>query len=198
MVVSHIPLAICLGVWLAPPIPLPLSTSTVMAFQLSSGSCAARRYGPSIAKIRNFHCLPSMSSYTRNLGSMTWSMEQSMALKLLYYVQVTSCKLPCISCHTFSYLFSSFMQPGCPHFVYGPENTICHGGHYYATCLMQATLQSVVHNFVVGVFITNTTHQPSRLLLRRIILFYGLGLVENRIKVTGGSHCSQYLNLFLT
>jgi len=77
------------------------------------------------------------------------------------------------------------MQPGVPHFVYGPENAICSGGHYYATCLMQATLQSLVHSFVVGDFITNIIHHPSRQLLRRIVLLYGLGLVENCIKVTG-------------
>ena len=62
---------------------------------------------------------------------------------------------------------------------------------------MQKTLQSLVHSFVLSDFITNITHYPSRLLLRRIILLFGLGLVEGRIKITGGSHCNQYLNLFL-
>ena len=38
------------------------------------------------------------------------------------------------------------MRPGTPHFVYGPEHTICYGGHYYSTCLMQETLFSLVHN----------------------------------------------------
>ena len=89
------------------------------------------------------------------------------------------------------------MRPGRPHFVYGPENTICYGGHFYATRLMQATLQSIVHSFVVGVFITNTVHYPSRLLLRRVIALYGLGLVEeNHIASTGTSHCS-FLDSFL-
>jgi hypothetical protein len=80
------------------------------------------------------------------------------------------------------------MRPGTPHFVYGPENTICYGGHYYSTCLMQETLFSLVHSFVISEFIMNITHHPSRQLLRRIVLFYGLGLVENRLKVEGRPH----------
>ncbi len=77
------------------------------------------------------------------------------------------------------------MQPNTPHAVYGPANTIVHGGHYYTTCLMQTTLQGIIHCFVVGDFITNITHHPSRQLLRRIVLFYHQGLVKRRIKITG-------------
>jgi hypothetical protein len=62
---------------------------------------------------------------------------------------------------------------------------------------MQKTLQSLVHSFVLSDFITNITHYPSCLLLRRIILMYGLGLVEGRIKINGESHCDEYLDLFL-
>ena len=43
---------------------------------------------------------------------------------------------------------SSFMRPGIPHFVYGPENTICYGSHFYTMCLMQLTLQSLMHSFI--------------------------------------------------
>lgn len=88
------------------------------------------------------------------------------------------------------------MRPGVPHFVYGPEHTICSGGHYYATCLMQATLQSLVHSFVIGDFVTNIRHHPSRQLLRRIVLFYGKGLVDNCIKVTGQPHFCMFLILY--
>ena len=82
------------------------------------------------------------------------------------------------------------MRPVTPHFVYGSENTICYGGNYYLTCLMQETLFSLVHSFVISEFIMNITHHPSRQLLRQIVLFYGLGLVENRLKVEGRPHCS--------
>jgi len=77
------------------------------------------------------------------------------------------------------------MRPGVPHFVFGPEDTICSGGHFYATSLMQQTLRSMVHSFVVSEFITNITHHPSRSLLRRIVLLYRIGLVEQRFQRTG-------------
>ena len=79
----------------------------------------------------------------------------------------------------------SFMQPGVPHFVFGPEDTICYGGHFYATALMQNTLRSLLHSFVVGDKVTNITHLPSRSLLRRLVLLYHIGLVENRFQHTG-------------
>jgi len=77
------------------------------------------------------------------------------------------------------------MKAGTPHFVYGPKDTICHGGHYYSTCTMQATLQSLIHSFVIGDFITNIAHNPSRQLLRRILLFYHLGLMDRDGSETG-------------
>ena len=84
------------------------------------------------------------------------------------------------------------MQPGVPHFVYGPENTICYGSYYYSTCLMQATLRSLIHSFVLGEFITNTGHVTSCALLRRIVHLYNLGLVEKSIKPTGECHHSNF------
>ena len=76
------------------------------------------------------------------------------------------------------------MQPGVPHFVFGPEDTICYGGHFYVTALMQNTLQSLLHSFIVGDFITNITHLPSRSLLRRLVLLYHIGLVEDQFQHT--------------
>jgi len=77
------------------------------------------------------------------------------------------------------------MRPGVPHFVFGLEDTICSGGHFYGTSLMQNTLQSLVHSFVVGDFVTNITHHPSRSVLRRIVLLYQTGLMENRFQCSG-------------
>lgn len=79
------------------------------------------------------------------------------------------------------------MQPGAPHFVYGLENTIIHGGHFYSSSLMQATLQSMIHTFVLGDFISNTFHHPSRQLLRHIVVFWGLALLEDRLTSQGKS-----------
>ena len=95
------------------------------------------------------------------------------------------------------------MQPGVPHFVYGLEDTIVHGGHFYSSSLMQATLRGMVHTFVLSNFISNTFHYPSRQLLRRIIIFWGLALLENHLTSQGesaaGLHCpcsTQITNIF--
>jgi len=79
------------------------------------------------------------------------------------------------------------MQPGLPHFVYGLENAIIHGGHFYSSSLMQVTVQSLIHTFVVNEFISNTFHHPSRPLLRRIVTFWGLALLEKNITPEGKS-----------
>jgi hypothetical protein len=79
------------------------------------------------------------------------------------------------------------MQPGAPHFVYGLENTIIHGSHFYSSSLMQATLRSMIHTFVLSDFISNTFHHPSRQLLRRIVIFWGLAFLENRLTSQGES-----------
>jgi hypothetical protein len=77
------------------------------------------------------------------------------------------------------------MRPGVPHFVYGLENAITHGGHFYCASLIQATLQSLIHSFVLSDFISNTFHHPSRQLLRRLVVFWGLALLENRLTPQG-------------
>jgi hypothetical protein len=77
------------------------------------------------------------------------------------------------------------MRPGVPHFVYGLEDAITHGGHFYSTSVMQDTLQSLVHTFILNEFISNTFHHPSRQLLRRIIVFWGCGIMENCVTPQG-------------
>lgn len=90
------------------------------------------------------------------------------------------------------------MQPGVPHFVITLDNSICYGGHFYGTTTMQLTLQSLIHTFVLDKFLTNTTHQPSRLLLRRILLFYHVGLVDGLINAEGEQNTKASCFLLLT
>ena len=52
------------------------------------------------------------------------------------------------------------------YFVYGLENAITYGGHFYCSSLMQATTESLVHMFILSDFILNTNHHPSWQLLR--------------------------------
>lgn len=77
------------------------------------------------------------------------------------------------------------MRANTPHFVYGPDNTICHGYHFYSTSTLQATACSLMHTFVLGDFLTNITHHPTRLILRRLLVFYFLALFEQRVDKNG-------------
>ena len=77
------------------------------------------------------------------------------------------------------------MRPGVPHYVYGVENTIIHGGHFYCASQMQATVESLVHTFILSNFISNTFHHPSRELLRRIVVFWALGLLQHPFSANG-------------
>ena len=79
----------------------------------------------------------------------------------------------------------SYMRPNTPHFVFGMENTICYGGHFYCTSTMQQTLSGVIHSFMLDKFLTNTSHQASRQLLRRILMFYLHGLMDKKISSQG-------------
>ncbi|KAF8873848.1 hypothetical protein CPB84DRAFT_1690553 [Gymnopilus junonius] len=74
-----------------------------------------------------------------------------------------------------------FMKANTPHFVYGMEAAVCHGGHYYMTSLMQDTLQGVIHAFILNNFLTNTSHWPTCQIFHHILLFYHLGLMEESI-----------------
>jgi hypothetical protein len=79
------------------------------------------------------------------------------------------------------------MMPCQPHFVFGYANSICLGGHYYLTNHMQRILQGFIHSFILHNFLTNTSH-PTLVLLRRIILFFHMGLIENGIPASGMPH----------
>jgi len=85
------------------------------------------------------------------------------------------------------------MQPRQPHAVYGHENTVCIGGHFILTHLMEITAEGLLHAFVLNEFITNTYHYPSRALFRRILDFCKKGLLEGKVKrnsvYNDMSHC---------
>lgn len=77
------------------------------------------------------------------------------------------------------------MRPGVPHYVYGVDNTIIHGGHFYCASQMQSTVESLVHSFILNEFISNTVHHASRELLRSIVVFWAEGLLEHSYSVQG-------------
>lgn len=77
------------------------------------------------------------------------------------------------------------MKPGTPHFVFTPEHSICYGGHFFMTRTMRQTLQGLIHTFVLHQFLTNISHPPTRLLFRRMVLFYHHGLIDSGVPHDG-------------
>ena len=77
------------------------------------------------------------------------------------------------------------MRPGSPHFVITIEHLICYGGHFYVMSCMTDTLFAMTHAFMADSYITNTYHAKSRLLLRRMVIFVYLGLVDQALEVDG-------------
>jgi len=77
------------------------------------------------------------------------------------------------------------MRACTPHFAFGIEPSILHGDHFYLIELMPQTLQSLMHSFVLSNFITNTTHYPSRAILRRLVIFCYMGLIEKKFRPGG-------------
>ncbi|CAA7258846.1 unnamed protein product [Cyclocybe aegerita] len=69
------------------------------------------------------------------------------------------------------------MRPNIVHSVITTGHSICHGGHFYATSTIQETACGLIHSFICCDLITNTTHHPSHLLLRRLMQFFYCGLV---------------------
>lgn len=66
------------------------------------------------------------------------------------------------------------MRPCTPHFVLGTEDSIVLGRHYYATTTIRRSCFGIVHTFVMGAGITNTSHNEdvSSLLRQLMALWY--------------------------
>ena len=72
------------------------------------------------------------------------------------------------------------MRANTPHFVITPENSICRGGHFYASSTIQDVCYGVYHSFVSGMLVTNTEHTvASRQLLCRMLAFYHKYLIPS-------------------
>lgn len=64
------------------------------------------------------------------------------------------------------------MRPNTLHFVVGLDNTIVHGRHFYATSTIFESCLGIIHTFVLGLQITNQTHERARMLLRRLMTMW--------------------------
>jgi hypothetical protein len=92
------------------------------------------------------------------------------------------------------------MRPDTPHTVITIEHSICYGGHFFVMSCMTDTLIGMTHAFMADSYITNTHHTKSRLLLRRMVIFVYLGLVDQALEDDGvyfdGKLSPNMLNAF--
>ena len=77
------------------------------------------------------------------------------------------------------------MRPDTPHTVITINHSICYGGHFFVMSCMTDTLVGMTHAFMADSYITNTHHTKSRLLLRRMVIFVYLGLVDQVLEDDG-------------
>ncbi|EDR04388.1 uncharacterized protein LACBIDRAFT_304616 [Laccaria bicolor S238N-H82] len=76
------------------------------------------------------------------------------------------------------------MCPQTPHWVVTVKPSICRGGHFYCFSTLGETVIGLYRTWALGGVITNTNHDPSRLLLIRIMYLWHRHFVLEE-KVTG-------------
>ena len=85
------------------------------------------------------------------------------------------------------------MQPQTPHWVMTPKPSICTGGHFYSMTTLTESIIGLYRTWALGGLITNTNHDPSRLLLIRIMYFWHRHFVLHQ--EVNGRHLAIYLLL---
>lgn len=63
------------------------------------------------------------------------------------------------------------MPPNTPHAVLSPTNSIFQGSHFYSLTTMRDTLAGLVHMLVQEKYITNTSHPPLRMMIRKVVAY---------------------------
>lgn len=63
------------------------------------------------------------------------------------------------------------MRPNTVHMVVTLENSICHGGHFYAMSTMRDSCFGLYGCFFYNSKLTNTDHVRSRAMLRRMVCY---------------------------
>jgi hypothetical protein len=79
------------------------------------------------------------------------------------------------------------MRPNTPHVVVTLEHSVFNGGHFYATSTIKQTFYGLIHCLVAKRYISNTSHAPSRFVLRQMLAFYHTALVIGGIEEDGQS-----------
>jgi len=83
------------------------------------------------------------------------------------------------------------MHPNTPHAVYTVWHSLCHGRHFYSMSTIQDTLFGIVHAFVVDSYITNTSHENTRTMIRRMVIFIHRALIDQELDEDGELYSSS-------
>jgi len=73
------------------------------------------------------------------------------------------------------------MRPGTPHYVITLEDSIMWGRHFYASSSMMDSVFGIVQTFVMHYGLTNSIHDNTRPLLRRIMVMWVDDLMNSEI-----------------
>jgi hypothetical protein len=125
--------------------------------------------------------------YTGNRGSSCepnakmWELE-AILLKPghLLYVSIMTSSPGQLNNHA-----TRIMRPNTPHVMVSPNHSISHGGRFYATSTIRESCYGVFHTFLYS---PNALHSSdSRIILRRMLVYYRSVLTSNNPSVRGMS-----------
>ena len=91
-----------------------------------------------------------------------------------------------ILCDIYS-ITGSFMRPSTPHYVLTVADSITYGRHFYSASNISDSVYGVVHSFVLGLGVTNTLHDNTKTLMRRIMAMWYVHFVDGG-KESPGMH----------
>jgi len=81
--------------------------------------------------------------------------------------------------HFKSDITCSYMRPCSRHYVVGPEHSIMHGRHFYATSCIANTCYGIIHMFIMNKIVTNAEHNDTRTLLRWMLSMWVRHYMDN-------------------
>jgi hypothetical protein len=92
----------------------------------------------------------------------------------------------------------SFMRPSTPHYVLTVEDSITYGRHFYSASTISDSVYGILHSFVLGIGVTNTLHDNTKTLMRRIMAMWYIHFVEAGEESPSTFHSDWLLSGLLT
>lgn len=86
------------------------------------------------------------------------------------------------------------MPPNTLHAAYTFGKTVCYGAHFYALSTLRRTFCGLVFTLVQEKYLTNTSHPPLRLMIRRIVQYLHMNIIHGYHK-DDDTHCFDSTNM---